>query len=130
MDIFAVAALGITGMLMSITIKNTRPEISAAVSLATGIAILFYILDSLSGIFSEFSKLIESTGLDSKYFAVALKACVIAYITQFAAELCRDAGEGAVAVKVELAGKISIVVLSMPVISGFLKAMSSLLDKL
>ena len=129
MDIFAVAALGITGALLAVTIKNTRPELAVAVSLATGVILLFYIFDALSGVVSEFSSIIERTGIDGNYFKIALKACVIAYVTQFAAELCRDAGENAVATKVELCGKVSVVVLCVPVISGFLDAMGGLLDK-
>ena len=127
MDIFAVCALGIVGMLLALTIKKTRPEMAIAVSLITGICIIFYITDGLYDIFTQFFEIVQNSGINGEYFKIAVKACIIAYITQFASELCRDAGEGAIAVKVELAGKVSIVVLSMPVISGFLEVMGGLL---
>ncbi|MBQ3037909.1 MAG: stage III sporulation protein AD [Clostridia bacterium] len=127
MDIFAVCALGVVGMLLAVMIKKTRPEMAIAISLITGICVIFYITDGLTEIFSGFYEIVQRSGINEEYFRVAVKVCIIAYITQFASELCKDAGEGAIAVKVELAGKVSIVVMSMPVISGFLQAMGGLL---
>ena len=54
------------------------------------------------------------------YFTAVLKITGIAYITEFGAEICRDAGEGAIAAKVEMAGKVIIVALAIPVISSLI----------
>ena len=54
------------------------------------------------------------------YFTAVLKITGIAYITEFGAEICRDAGEGAIAAKIEMAGKVIIVVLAIPVISSLI----------
>ncbi len=129
MNIFALAALGIIGALLAIMLKNTRPELALLVSLATCILILLYAIKGLGNVFDQLTYIIEKSGINEKYFEIAVKACIIAYITQFASELCKDAGEGAIAVKLEMAGKISIVILAMPVISGFINIISELLDK-
>lgn len=130
MNIFAAAALGIVGTLLAVMIKNTRPELAIPVSLATCILILLYTVRGLGNVFAQFADIIEKSGINEKYFEIAVKACVIAYITRFSSELCKDAGEGAIAVKLEMAGKVSIVILSMPVISGFINVISELLDKI
>ena len=128
MDIFKITAVAVVGMILAITVKNIRPEIAVLVSLATGIYIFFFCIDGLGGVFSSLYEIINKAEVDTRFIKISIKACVIAYITQFSSELCRDAGEGAIALKLELAGKISILLISMPVISAFLEAIGNLLD--
>ena len=45
------------------------------------------------------------------------KALGICYLTQFAADSCRDAGESALAVKAEIAGRIAVLLISLPLLS-------------
>ena len=54
------------------------------------------------------------------YFSAVLKITGIAYIAEFGAEICKDAGEGAIASKIELAGKVIIVMLAAPIITSLL----------
>ena len=130
MDIFSVAALGLIGAILAITIKQTRPELALLVSLATGLSIIIYTLKSFGSIFTLFEEVINKSGVNPAYFTLALKACAIAYVTEFASALCKDAGENAIAVKTELAGKISILFISMPIVFGLLTSISELLDKI
>lgn len=64
---------------------------------------------------------IESYGIDNSYFKVALKALGIGYITAFIADSCRDAGQTALALKAELAGKCAIFLLSVPLVLSILE---------
>ena len=130
MDIFSVSAIAVIGTILAVTIKSVKPEMSILVSVATGVVILFLCFDFLSDIIKSFNEIINKSGVNSDYFQVVLKVCTIAYISQYASELCKDAGESAIATKAELAGKVFIVILSMPVISGFLNAISTLLDRI
>ena len=112
MDIFSIAAIGIIGAVLAVTIKQTRPELSVMVSLVTCIVLLLYTSTSLGDILNQFNQIVSRSGIDANYFKIALKACAIAYITEFASALCKDAGENAIAIKTEFAGKISILLLS------------------
>lgn len=128
MDIFAVSAIGIIGAILAITIKQTQPVIAILVSLATGIVLIFYVSSYLREIINSFHNIVSKCGVDPDFFKIALKACTIAYITEFASALCKDAGENAIAVKTEIAGKISILFLSMPILLSFISSVSELLD--
>ena len=66
-------------------------------------------------------------GVESRYIGVVLKIMGIAYISQFASELCRDAGEGAIASKIEVAGKIIIMTISMPIIYSLLEVVNEII---
>ncbi len=130
MDIFAVSAIGIIGAILAITIKQTQPVIAILVSLVTGIVLIVYVSSSLGEIINSFHNIVSKSGIDPDFFKIALKACTIAYITEFASALCKDAGENAIAVKTEMAGKISILFLSMPILLSFISSVSELLDKI
>jgi len=130
MDIFSIAAIGIIGAVLAITIKQTRPELAVMVSLVTCIVLLLYTSNSLGEIINQFNQIVGKSGIDTNYFNIALKACAIAYITEFASALCKDAGENAIAVKTEFAGKISILLLSIPIIFIIITSISDFLDNI
>ena len=120
-EIIKIAALGFMGGMLALTIKKERPVFAVMTALMTSVIILAAVIESIGGIISEIKELIESCGVDIKYFVIAVKAVGIAYIAQFAAEILRDSGEGAIASKVEAAGKIYILSLAMPVMASFLR---------
>ncbi len=121
MDIFKVVALGIAAAILAVFLKNWRAEISVQISLVAVIIIFFTVLPYLKTVIEMFEDISKRIGLDGKYISLVLKVLGIAYVTQLGAELCRDAGEGAVASKIEFGGKIMIVALSMPVLYSFLE---------
>lgn len=54
------------------------------------------------------------------YIETVIKALGIAVISESAADLCRDAGESAIASKTEFAAKIMIIYLALPVIKNLI----------
>lgn len=104
------------------TVRQYRHEFGMLAGLATVVVIFIYAADMLGGIISGMENLINETGVEVKYFTSVVKVVGIAYITQFGAEILRDSGENAVALKLELAGKIFIMGLTLPIISDFLHA--------
>ena len=86
------------------------------VALAGGAFILLSIIAKVSGVAAALSSVAASGGLDGESVAVIVKAIGIAYTTQIAAALCRDLGETALAVKTELAGRIMLMTLAVPLI--------------
>ena len=120
MDIFRIAAVGIISALIAVTLRAWRPELAAAVGIAAGLVLILGMADTLFALFSQFEAIIDGSGIDTQYFMLVLKLIGIAYITKFAADICRDSGESAIASKVELAGKAAVLALTVPVIGSFL----------
>ena len=112
MDIFKIIGVGLIGGILSMTVKQYKKEYALLVALATVTVILFFTLDSL---------ITEKSGVDTRYFTAVMKVVGVAYITQFGAEILRDGGEGAIALKVELAGKVFILGLTLPIVTEFLE---------
>ena len=130
MNIFTIIAIGIIGSLLSVTIKSYRPEYGLITGIATGIIILSLTCDNVFKVIEELREIILKTVIDIKYFKITLKVIGISYITQFSSEICKDAGENAISTKIEAAGKICVMLLTIPVISGFLNMIITILDVL
>ena len=122
MDILTTVGIGIIGTLLAVTVKNYRPEISFCISLATGILIFLSAISGISEVMSKTRGIWESSGVSMDFFKVAVKVIATAYITQFASEVAKDAGEGAIAKKLEFAGKVAALVVTMPVVENLLNA--------
>ena len=116
MDIFQIAIIGIVATLLIVLIKKYNPEYQIFIAVATGVIILFVIYSYLGPILQSFQSLWSKTNIDNSYFEIILKVIVIAYITEFGAQICKDAGENSIGMKIELAGKVIIVYLSVPIV--------------
>ena len=120
MEITTIIGVGIIGTVLAVTVKNYRPEIGLCISLATGILIFSKVARWLGDITLKMVEICENAGIDKGFFGASVKVICIAYVTQFASELAKDAGEGAIAKKLELAGKTLVLVSVVPVIENLL----------
>ena len=127
MEIVKVAALGMTGMLLGLLLKETKPEYSVYLSLAAGILIFSYMAGKLEYLFDSVLKIQEYLPLDTKYLTTLLKMIGITYIGQFSAGICKDAGYQATAAQIELFCKLSVMVLSIPILMALLDTIQEFL---
>ncbi len=127
MDIFKIVGLGLAAAVLAVFVKNWRTEIAIMISLAAAAIIFFAMVPYLKTVLENFKDISNQIGLDVKYITVVLKVIGIAYLTQFGAELCRDAGECAIASKIEFGGKVIIMTLSMPVMYQFLEVVDTII---
>lgn len=130
MDIFVIIAIGLIGAILSVTVRSYRPEYGVLISVTTGVIIMFLISESIFGVIEGLYDVATRTGIDTKYFKIIIKVIGISYITRFSVEICRDAGENAIAQKVDVAGKFAVMILTIPVISGFLDMIVEILSVL
>ena len=106
---------------------NLGKEYAVYVKLAAALAVVSVIVLYISPVAETIYDLYEKAGTDNEYLTIMFKALGICYITQFAADICKDCGENTLAVYAELAGKISLILLALPlfgeladIISGFI----------
>lgn len=114
-ELIKIIGIGFTGGMLSLVLRRERAEFAALCALITSALILAIVVAQAGTAIDELHRLITSCGVDINYFIICIKAAGIAYLAQFAAEILRDSGEGAIASKIETAGKICILVLTLPV---------------
>lgn len=126
MDMGQIIALGIIGTVLSLVLKRENAQISLLVSITTGVLIFLVLCAPLGALVALLQETAEKAGVGSGYFGIVLKVIGIAYLAQFGAQLCADAGEGAIASKIEMAGKVLIMATSAPVLTSLLDMVMNL----
>ena len=130
MQIFRIVGIAVLGATLAVTIRSFRPELSMLVAIATGVIVLLCALNELTGLLDSLRALADSYGLDTGYIGTLLKIMGVAYAAQFGAQICTDAGESAIAGKVELFGRILILAAAMPAVATTLGSAMQLLRSL
>lgn len=120
MDILQIVGLGIIASIIIVVLKAQRPEIAIQVSIITGLVIFILIVNKLAAVLTLLSSFSAKADIDMTYMGLLLKIIGIAYISEFGAEICKDAGEAAIASKIELAGKVMVIVLAVPIVTSLL----------
>lgn len=127
MNIITVCAFSLVSLSVVVLVRQLRQELVPLTVTAIGVLMLGYLLMSLSPVISFISDTAKQSGLGG-YFSVLVKALAIALCCQVCSEICRDCGENSLASKVELAGKIGIIILSLPILQQLLTMAKELLE--
>ena len=127
MELTKIIGLGLMSLVLITLLKNYHKEFAVPVTVATGVIFFLYVLTAIDSIFSYVRELCEQVGVDIVYIEVLFKVIGISYLCEFASSVCRDSGESAIAVKIDLAGKLLILSSSLPVFSELLKIVMKIL---
>jgi len=114
MNVIGIAGLALVSAVIAVMLRRYNQEYAVVVSITAGGVILVQILANIVPAIRQINSLLTATQLPSEYGIILFKTLGICFLAQFAADSCRDAGESALASKVELAGKLSIVLLALP----------------
>lgn len=108
--------IGITvvAAFLAVLLRRYHPEYSMAIGLTTGVLVLALLLTQVAPVVGRLQILLDSSSLPSEYGLILFKALGVCLLTQLAADACRDAGENAMAEKAELAGKVFLLLLALP----------------
>lgn len=126
MDMLQIVAVGLIATVLIVVVKSQRPEMAVLLSVAAGVILFLLVLGKIGSIMDIIKDLASRAGISMVYLGTILKITGIAYIAEFGAQICRDAGEGAVATKIEFAAKILIMVLAVPIVVAVLQSLLKL----
>lgn len=128
MDIISLAGVGIIAAALCAVIRRHSPDAALGVSIACGLIVLAAVLKMLAPSVETLSALANSAGISGDLAAAMLKALAVCYITQLSADACRDAGESAIASKLELAGRAALALITLPVFTALADGVTGLLN--
>lgn len=120
MDIWKIIGIALCGGILSITVKKTQPEIAISIAMITGIIIFFIIIAKLVAIIEVIKQIVQNYSLDISMLNIVFKIIGISYIAEFAISSLKDAGEESISTKVEMASKIIILSMAIPIIKTLL----------
>ena len=126
-DVIKIIGIGLLALIIIVILKQYKPEFAIYVSMIAGVLILVLSIQKLTGIINLLQSLANKTYINKSFLSILLKITGIAFITEFAVSICSDAGEKAIASKIEIGSKIIIISMSVPIISSLLEIILKIL---
>lgn len=126
MEVIKIVGVSIFAVIIIIILKNYRPEMALVLSIITGIGIMLYAISKMSSVINVLNDLVSKSGVNTDFLLIIIKVIGIAYIVEFGKNVCIDAGQSSIATKLEMAGKVVIVVLTIPLISSLVNVLVGL----
>ena len=128
MEIMQIVGLGLIATIFIVLIKDGKAEAHGIlISVAVGVIIFILMLPKVGAVIEFLKNLSSKANINTFFMAIILKIIGIAYIAEFGSQVCRDAGESAVASKIEFAAKVLIMVMAIPIIAAILETIMRLL---
>lgn len=114
---------------LALILKEQKPNFAFLLTLFAGCFIFLFLVDKIYEIIRLLQKIAQKGNVDTMYIETILKIIGVAYIADFAANITKDAGQGALAAKVELAGKIIILTMAIPILTVLIETIVNLVPR-
>ena len=128
LEISKIVIIGLIGAFLAATVKDQKPEFAIAISLITGLIILVKCLSPIFNIIESLRAICSRTNIDIAFFETILKIIGVSYMTQLACQTAEDSGQKAIATKIDFAGKIAIIILSIPILQSIIDILLELVN--
>jgi len=122
-----IVGFGLIATVLILIVKEQKAMVAFLLAAFAGIVIFLALIDKISEIIAMLERLADQSNVNMVFFQTILKIIGIAYIAEFGAQVVRDAGQEAIASKIELAGKVLIMVLAIPIISVIVETVMKLM---
>lgn len=126
-ELIRIAILGIIAAIFVVVISEKKPEMGMLLGLVFGVIALMIAFGKAGAIIKALEDTIESAGIDAKLLVPVLKITGMAYITQFSVDVCKDVGQNSIAGKVEIVGKIMMLLVAVPIVTSLIHIISSII---
>lgn len=126
--VIKIVSIALIVTVIIIVVKQQRPELALQLSILVGVYIFFMVLPQITQVITVFEDISKKANVNMVFLGTLLKIIGIAYIADFGSQICRDAGEGAIAAKIEFAAKILVLVMAIPIMVSILETILKLLS--
>ncbi len=127
MEILKMSAFALMAVVIIVLIKQEKKEIGITISILAAVLLAAFAILKLNDVIDLLYNLTSKIGVNAKYLEIILKVVGIAYIIELTKDVCVDSGETALGSKVEMAGKITITAMTIPILTGIIEVINKLI---
>ncbi|GAA0708104.1 stage III sporulation protein AD [Paraclostridium ghonii] len=127
MDVMKLVGLALISTILCLIIKKDRPEMATFIGILTGVMILMSVTYKFNFIIESINELANKANIPTMYISLIIKLIGIAYLMEFAIQICKDCGEGNIAAKLEFGGKIIVMTMSFPILISIIDMILNLI---
>lgn len=126
MNLIALSAAAVAAAMLVQTLRSASPESAFGLRVAASVGLVAAVMHALLPVWTELEQMMRRSA-SGTWIVLLMKSMGVCLTTQFAADCCRDAGENALAGRVEFAGRVAVLVLAMPLVRELLECVDTLL---
>ena len=124
-NIISIVVIGIVGSIFAVFLNKS--EFAMGVAIVTGMVVLAGVIPGIAKFVQMVTQFSEMAGIHDGYLALMLKAAGISILISTGVSICNDAGQTNIATKIELAGRIALVILAMPALQKLVEVVMTTL---
>lgn len=129
MNIISLCVLAVVTVIIIVMLRPKNSEIALMLGIACSVVILLSVLSQVSGIIGTINSIVAVSQINTNYIVILFKVIGLCFVTEFAANTCRDAGSQSLACNVSLAGKILVTVTALPLYTDIMNTILQLLPR-
>ncbi|MGM9927362.1 MAG: stage III sporulation protein AD [Bacillus sp. (in: firmicutes)] len=122
-----IVGIALLATFLATILKEQKPNFAFLLVIFVGCSVFLLLADQIYGIITMLQAIGQKANVNSVYLETILKIIGIAYIAEFASQITKDAGQGTLASKIELAGKILILAMAIPILTILIETILNLL---
>lgn len=125
--VFKIVAIGLVGVVVSVVVKQYKPEFSILINIAVGVVLFCLVIEKLSELFAGVLTMSAYSNLSSEIVSTMFKVMGIGYLIEFSADVAEESGNPSIANKIVFAGKILVCCIALPILIDLFEVIISLL---
>lgn len=130
MDIIQIVGIGLAATFLALLLKEKSPIFASLLTLVVGTLIFITLVDQIKLVMDMLRQIAVTAHLNTIYVATVLKIIGIAYIAEFGAQIAKDGGQANLAGKIEMAGKVIILVMAIPILTAIVETVLQLMPQM
>jgi len=127
MELVQIIGIGLVATFLYLLVKEQRPEMALQIGLVAGALIFFLLLGKLTAVIFTIQQLAGRANVNPVYLNTIFRVLGVAYLAGFASQICRDAGQGSIATRIDMAAKVLIMFMAIPILSAIIETVLRLL---
>ena len=128
MEMTQIVGFAVVAASLALVLRQSRPELGLLAALGSSLLILGAALWGMDRLLQTAGERARRAGVDNEYTQILFRSLGLCVITQLAADTCRDAGETAIASRVELAGRVAVLLCALPLFQRLLELAFTLVN--
>jgi len=128
-NIIQIVGFALTCALLLVLVRRGSAPLGLLLAVGASGVILTAVVSHLPPILDALNELADRAGVQMLYIRTIFQVIAVAYIVDIGAQLCSDVGEGALAKNIQLAGKVIILVMAVPIIIAVADVIIDLLEQ-
>lgn len=129
MSIIKIVFIAVSACFFTVIINQYKPEFSFIIRITAVFLIILVILIPLADLSKDLLGLTDNIKINNEYILLLIKVLLISVVCSIASEICADSGNKAIAFCVDLTGRVSIVLLAVPLLKAIFQISKELIKE-